>query len=71
MNEYYIVDPQKLKSAVSAIMRGEGVPSEDAVSLAIAWSNRFDKFCSPMVCSRVKFYTDSIEQGGTDRLSAD
>ena len=65
MSEYYIVDPDKLRSAVSAILVGEGVPAEDADIVAGSLVEADLTNLQSHGVQRVKYYTDSIEQGGT------
>ena len=63
--EYYVVDPQKLKASVSAIMQGEGVPKDEAEIVADSLVEADLTNLQSHGVQRVKFYTDSIEQGGT------
>lgn len=62
---YYTVDPEKLKAAVAAIMRGEGVPQAEADIVADSLVEADLTNLQSHGVQRVKFYTDSIEQGGT------
>ena len=65
MSEYILVDHEKLKAAVAAILRGEGVPMEDAEIVADSLVHADLTNLQSHGVQRVKFYTDSIELGGT------
>lgn len=68
MSVFYIADPIKLKNAVSAVLQAEGVPESDADIVA---GNLVDADLSGLPShgvQRVKYYTDSIELGGTSAV---
>lgn len=65
MSEYYKVNPEKLRRAVAAILHGEGVPEEEAAITADSLVEADLTNLQSHGVQRVKFYTDSIELGGT------
>ena len=68
MGEYFLVAPEKLKAAVAAIMQGEGVPEGDAEIVADSLVQADLTNLQSHGVQRVKFYTDSMELGGTSAV---
>lgn len=66
MNDFYVVDPKKLKSTVAAIMHAEGVPEHGANVVAENLVYADLSNLQSHGVQRVKYYTDSIELGGTN-----
>ena len=66
MSEVLRVDAEKLQAAVAAIMEKEGVAPQDAAIVADSLVSAELTGLQSHGVQRVKFYTDSMEAGGTD-----
>lgn len=66
MSEVLRVDAEKLQVAVAAIMEKEGVAPQDAAIVADSLVSAELTGLQSHGVQRVKFYTDSMEAGGTD-----
>ena len=66
MSEVLRVDAEKLQAAVAAIMEKEGVAPQDAAIVADSLVSAELTGLRSHGVQRVKFYTDSMEAGGTD-----